>query len=143
MTQVPSQPLVLGTDMNHTMQNNQQRDQQEMGPHMVFYEGSSRAQSQTGITGNCALRLADENSSFVRHGGGSWLARCEWHSTDDGITLRCPVTSVGTTNMDLPRWLQALLSGHPHVPTAPVRGTAGVPSCSGLQGDPCCLHPQQ
>lgn len=71
MTQVPSQPLALGTDMNHVMETSQRRGRRETDPHVVFSGGPSLAQSQTGLTGNCVLRLTAENSSFARYDKGS------------------------------------------------------------------------
>lgn len=139
MTQIPSQPLALGTDMNHAMGTSQQRGRRETGPHMVFSGGSSLAQSQMALTGNCILRLTAENSSFTWHEKGSWLARHEQHSADDGLTLRCPISSVAGINVDLHWWLHGLFSGRPHVPGAPAQGTTGVPGLQWAAGAPATL----
>lgn len=79
MPQIPSQPLALGTVRNHVVEPSQHRVQRETSSEVICSGGFSTAQSQTGLTGNCLLRLAAENSlcslSKGPGAGGSRLSR--------------------------------------------------------------------
>lgn len=101
MTQAPSQPLALGTDVNHTMETGQQRGQQETSPHVVFSRRPSLAQSQTRLTGNGVLRLTAAHRSSAQRDEGSGLASCQQDAAGSAIALQCPVSSVLGINMDL------------------------------------------
>lgn len=100
MTQAPSQPLALGTAVNHAMETGQQRGQQETSPHVVFSRGPSLAQSQTRLTGNGVLRLTAAHRSSALHDEGSGLAGSQQDAAGSGITLQCLVSSGAGINME-------------------------------------------
>lgn len=96
-----TQPLALGTAVNHAMETGQQRGQQETSPHVVFSRGPSLAQSQTRLTGNGVLRLTAAHRSSALHDEGSWLAMCQRVAAGNGIALQCPMSSVAGIDMGL------------------------------------------
>lgn len=100
MTQAPSQPLALGTAVNHAMETGQQRGQQETSPHVVFSRGPSLAQSQTRLTGNGVLRLTAAHRSSALRDEGSGLAGSQQDAAGSGITLQCLVSSGAGINIE-------------------------------------------